>query len=291
MRTIVNLMRVVSFVLVSVLFGGAIGYGLGVNPVIPVSVLFVLGFIPLGIDQNCLAVLLNTHTGATSYSGSIDSPIARLMIDADSISSLATVTSPKLTLSQSTKRKTGTLIPELTFAVLADICGFIDAVYYEMTATFRIIFSIPISLGGAYDPEGGSLSYTISGATAGDTIKVYSIDDAKRELDFVEITPVACLAGGVKQIDVRDVKFLFIDPTNITRIKFGYANGLSIEYVGAEISEICRIVNPVHKVTDVGVLTPGYGTLGGINVIDALTADVNLTVAGTVYVFKHLLAG
>lgn len=286
---IFGLMRIISVVLLSVVLGFAVSYVTGVTPIIPIMAIVFIGTIPL-IPKGALGVLLGTHTGAVAYTGSIDSPVARLMIDADSTSALATVTAIKLTLSQATKRKQGTLIPELSLAILGDICAFIDAMYFEMTATFRIIFSIPISLGGAYDPEGGSMTYTLSNCTAADTIKVYAIDDAKRELDYIEIIPVACLAGGVKQLDVRDTKFLFVDPTNITRIKFTYATGLSIEYVGAEIQEICRIVNPIQKVTDVGVLTPGYGTLGGINVIDAVNAEVNLTAAGTVYMFKHLLA-
>jgi hypothetical protein len=219
----------------------------------------------------------------------VESPIARLLIDADSTTALATVTAVKLTVAQATKRRTGTLIPELTLAILADIAGFIDAIYYEMTAEFRIKISIPISLGGAYDLEGGNLMYTLSGCTAGDTIKVYGIDDAKRDLDYIEIVPVACLAGGVKVIDCTNVKFLFVDPTNVTRCKLNY-NGVGIEYVGEEIQEIARVVNPVHKVTNAGILTSGFGTLAGIIVADALSAEMNLTSAGTVYVVKHLIA-
>jgi hypothetical protein len=282
-------MRIVSLLILTLFVGGAIGYAVGISPIIPCLVIGSFGFVNL-IPAGALGVLVGTYTGGAAYSDSIDAPIARLMIDATSNTALATVTATKLTVTQATKRRQGTIIPEIALGVLAEICGFIDAVYYQMTATFRIIFSIPISLGGAYDPEGGSITYTLSNCTAADTIKVYNIDDAKRELDYIEIVPIACKAGGVTQLNVRDSKFLFTDPTNITRLKFTYASGLSIEYMGAEIAEIARIVNPVHKVTDAGLLTAGSDAIAGINVIDAVQADVTLTADGLVYMFKHLLA-
>lgn len=290
MRTIVSLMRFVGAILVMFIFGSAISFGTGVDLWIPVSVLGVVTFVPTGLGANCLAVLVGTHTGAIAYAESIESPVARIMIDADSTTALATVTAVKMSLTQSTKRKTGTLFPELSFAILADIAGFIDAIYYEMTATFRIIFSIPISLGGAYDTEGGSLSYVLSNCTAADMIKVYAIDDAKRELDYIEITPMSCPAGGSKTIDVTQCPFFFMDPTNITRLKINYRNSVSIEYLGEEIKEIARLVNPVHKVTDVGILTAGYSGIAGINITDASTVEVTATVLGLCYVVKHLLA-
>lgn len=290
MRAIVFLMRVVSAILVMFIFGSAISFGTGVDLWIPVSIIGVASFVPTGLGANCLAVLVGTHIGAIAYTESIESPVARIMIDADSATALATVTAVKLTVSQSTKRKTGTLFPELSLAILADICGFIDAIYYEMTATFRIIFSIPISLGGAYDTEGGSLTYTLSNCTAGDTIKVYAIDDAKRELDYIEIIPVSCPAGGVKVVDVVQCPYFFMDPTNITRLKLNYRNGVSIEYLGEEIKEIARLVNPVHKLTDVGALTAGYSGIAGVNVIDATTVEVTAAALGLCYIVKHLEA-
>lgn len=293
MRGSVVFMRGISFIVVSVMLGMAISYGFGVSPIagIGVGAGIVYASSNIKIEAGSLAILLGTHTGATVYSGNIEQPIARLLIDADSISALATVTAPKLTLTQSTKRKTGTLIPEMTFANLADICGIVDGLYYQMTATFRIIFSIPISLGGAYDPEGGNLTYSLSGCTAGDTINVYSIDDAKRELDYIEITPVGFGAAGLKSMDAVMAAWFFVDPTNLTRINIKYPNGLNIEYVGAEIMEINRVLNPCHKITDAGIITAGYGTLAGINVKDAVSCDVTLAAAGTVYVLKNLLAG
>lgn len=276
-------------IVVTLFLGGAIGYAFGINPVVPTLIAGVLSTVPL-IPSGALGVLLGTYTGGTSYTDSIDAPIARLLIEAKSNTALATVTGSKLTLSQATKRKQGTMIPEIALGILAEISGFIDAIYYELTATKEIRFSIPISLGGSYDPEGGSLTYTLSSCTAADTIKVYNIDDPKRELDYIEIVPVALQANGVKQLDVRDSKFLFCDPTQITRFKFTYVTGLVIEYVGAEIMEIARIVNPVQKATDAGLLTTGYLALVGINVIDAVQVEVTLNANGIVYMFKHLLA-
>lgn len=292
MKFIVCFTRVAAFMLISVVFGTSIGYALGVNPVAVTGVISLTSLIPLNIlgGQGVMGVLLGTYTGQVAYSGSIEQPCARILIDADSAAALANVTAVKMTLSQATKRKTGTLIPELSFAILADIAGFIDAVYYEMTATFRIIFSIPVSLGGAYDLEGGSLDYSLSGCTAADTIKMYAIDDAKRDLSYMEITPVSCNAGGVKTLDTSNVNFLFVDPANLTRIKISYVSGLSIEYLGEEIKELARLVNPVHKVTDAGLITAGYSGVAGINVIDAATVDITLTALGLVYVVKHLLA-
>jgi hypothetical protein len=289
MFRIVNLMRVVSFLIVTMILGTGIGYATGINSFIPMAVIGGLSFIPLGIDVNCLCTLLGTHTGAAAYTGSIDAPISRLYVDADSTSALATVTAAKLSLSQATPKRTGTIIPELSFAVLADICGFIDAVYFEYTATFRIKFSIPIGSGGAYNPEGGSLTYNISNATAADSIKVYAIDDARRVNNHIEIVPIATLAGGVKQIDCTYAQYLFLDPATCTRLKINYAGGLSIEYVGEEIDEIVRVVNPVHKVTDAGILKAGYVTVAGVNIRDAVSVEVNNSSAVTVYLVKQML--
>ncbi|HUX55771.1 MAG TPA: hypothetical protein VMV77_02280 [Bacteroidales bacterium] len=293
MKFMICLMRVISFVLVTVIFGTAVGYGLDVDPWVSVGVIGVVSLIPSGIlgESGVLGVLIGIHTGQVAYGGSIESPVARIMIDADSATALATVMAVKLTLNQATKRKTGNMIPEISFAVLADICGFIDAIFYEMTVEFRIIFSIPISLGGAYDLEGGSIGYVLSGCTAADTIKVYAIDDARRELDYLEIVPVSCPAGGVKVIDSVFGEFLFVDPTNLTRVKINYANGVGIEYLGEEVKEIARLVNPVHKVTNAGLLTAGYSDVSGINIRDAVTVDITLAALGLVYVVKHLLAG
>jgi hypothetical protein len=293
MRAGVILMRVMSFILVSVVLGMAVSFGFGVSPILGVGIASGIVYVSSNIrlEAGSLAVLLGTHTGATTYSGSIEQPIARLLIDADSATALGTVTAPKLTLTQATRRKTGTMIPEMSFANLADICGIIDGIYYQMTATFRIIFSIPISLGGAYDLEGGNLTYSLSGCTAGDTITVSSIDDAKRELDYIEIIPVGFGAAGLKSMDAVFAKWFFIDPTNLTRIVVKYPNGLNVEYTGAEIMEINRVMNPCHKITDAGIITAGYGTLAGINVGDAVACDVTLAAAGTVYVLKNLLAG
>jgi hypothetical protein len=290
MLRVFSAMRVVSYMVVLMVLGTSIGYGLGINPIIPMGALGAVSFIPLGVDQNCLCTLLGTHTGQVAYTGSIDSPIARLYIDADSATALGTVTAAKLSLSQATKKRTGTIIPELPFSVLADIAGYIDAIYYQYTATFRIKFSIPIGGGPAYDPEGGSLTYNLSNCTAADTIKVYCIDDARRGQSYIEIVPIACLAGGVKQIDCTYANWLFIDPSNLTRVKVNYAGGLSIEYVGEELDEIARLVNPVHKVTDAGILSAGTITNAGLNIQDAVSCEVNLTAAGTVYLVKQLLA-
>jgi hypothetical protein len=293
MRAGVVLMRLISFILVSIILGMGISFGMGVSPILGIGIGSGIVYVSSNIrlEAGSLAVLLGTHTGAATYSGSIEQPIARLLFDADSTTALSTVTACKLTLTQATKRKTGTLIPEMTFANLADICGIIDGIYYQMTATFRIIFSIPISLGGAYDPEGGNLTYSLSGCTAADTINVYSIDDAKRELDYIEIIPVGFGAAGLKSMDAVQAAWFFVDPTNLTRINVKYPNGLNIEYTGAEIMEINRVINPCHKITDAGIITAGYGTLAGINVRDAVGCDVTLAATGTVYVLKNLLAG
>jgi hypothetical protein len=281
-------MRVVSFMLITLIFGSAVGYATGLDPFVASGVIGILSFVPLGIGNDVLCSLVGDHTGAVSYGGSVESPIARFHIKGTA-AAVATLLATKLTISQATKRKTGTMIPELTLSQLADIAGFIDAMILKSATTLE--FSLPISLGGAYDLEGGSLTYNLTDATAGDVVKIYAIDDAKRELDYIDIVPIGCTAGGVKSLDAIYGTFMFIDPTNLTRIKIIYANGLAIEYLGAEISEICRVVNPVHQVTDAGVLTSGYGTLGGINIVDATKVEVTLTAAGTVYMVKHMLAG
>jgi hypothetical protein len=289
-KVIFGLMRVFAVLIVALFFGGALGMALGV-PMIYTSVgLLIAGSFPL-IPAGALGVLLGSYTGATNYSGSIDSSIGRLMVDATSATALATVEGTKLTLSQATPRKSGTLIPEISFLILAEITAFLRGIFYQFTATFRIIFSFPISLaGGAYDPEGGSLSYHISGATAGDTIKVFSIDDPLKTLDYVEIVPVACLAGGVKQLDLRESKYIFVNPTNISRVKMVYPSGVSVEYVGDEVQEICRLLNPANKITDAGLITCGFGSVGGIEVSNAVSAEVTLTGNGVIYMVKHLLA-
>lgn len=292
MKNIFSLMREVSYIVLTVIFAALISVATSIPSLIVVGVLMAVRYIPMPMlgQPGVLATLLGTHTGQTSYSGNIDQPIARLLIDADSTTSLATVTAAKLTLSQATKRKTGTMIPELTFAQLADIAGFIDAVYYQMTAEFRIKFSVPISLGGAYDLEGGSLTYNLSNCTAADTIKVYAIDDAKRELDYIEVIPVGTVANNNKNVDLTMGAYLFIDPTVLTRIKINYPGGISVEYVGEEIQEIARILNPVNKVTNAGLITPGYEALSGVIVRDAVSAEIQFSSATTFYVLKHLLA-
>lgn len=287
-----KILAVMTLVLTSVVMGTAIGFSMGINPWVPIAVI-IGGSIVISKGMNLvgtLATLVGTHTGATSYSGSIESPTARLYIFGDSATAISTLNAVKLTLTQATKRKTGTLIPELTFDILADIAAYIDGVIYEDATAFYKKFSIPVSLGGSYDLEGGALSYTLTGATAGDTIKVYAIDDAKRELDYIEIVPLGCIAGSVKTIDAVNCAYFFADPTNVTRLKVTYANGTAIEYLGEEITEIARVMNPVHKGTLAGLFTMGFGTLAGMNIMDAVNLEVNLTANGTVYLVKHLSA-
>jgi hypothetical protein len=237
--------------------------------------------------KGVLNTLVGTHTGATSYAGSIESPIARLVVFGDSATAISTLNSVKLTLTQSTKRRTGTIIPELTLDILSEIAAFMDGVIYEDATAFTKYFSIPISLGGAYDLEGGSLTYTLSGCTAGDTIKVYACDDAKRELDYINIIPIGVLANAVKVVDCLNGAFLFLTASQITRVKVNYPNGVSIEYVDEEIKEIARCVNQVQKVTLAGLCYTGFGTLIGMNVIDAVSVEINMTTLGTVYLVKH----
>lgn len=269
----IGIMRLLSMILVAFFVGSVVGFGAD-NMIVP-----ALG-----------GVLLGTHTGATSYTGSIDGPIARLLIFADSTTALSTVTGAKLTLTQSTPRKNDTMIPEMTLGNLADIAGYIDAIYYQLTAGFAIKFSIPISSGDCYDTEGGTITYTLSNCASADTIKVYSIDDPKRSFDYINIVPIACLAGSIKILDVASTAYAFVDPTNVTRVKVNYRNGISCEYVGEELMEIFRVLNPVNKVTDAFLLTPGYEVIGGINVIDAVSMEFNLASNGTVYLVKYLLS-
>ncbi len=246
----------------------------------------------LGAVGVATAVLVGTHTGATQYSGSIESPIARLYINADG-AAMADINGAKLTVTQATKKRTGTMIPELTLSQLGDIAGFIDGIIDEDTTLFTKTFSIPISLGGAYDMEGGALTYSLTNCIATTTFLIYAIDDAKRENDYIDIVPIGCAAGGVKTLDAMYGTYLFVDPTNLTRLKLIYASGLAIEYLGAEIMEIAKVVNPVHSLsgaTAAKVLKPGYGTLSGVNIMDAVQMEVTLTAAGVVYMVKHLLA-
>jgi hypothetical protein len=238
--------------------------------------------------KGVLNTLVGTHTGSTSYSGTIESPVARILIFGDSATAVSTIDSVKLTLTQSTKRKTGTIIPDISLLTLGEIAAFIDGVIYEDATAFYKYFSIPISLGGAYDLEGGSFTYTLTGCTAGDTIKVYAVDDAKRELDYIDIVPVGVMANAVKVIDCLNGAFLFLTAAQITRIKINYPNGVSIEYVDEEIREIARCVNQVEKITLAGLAYTGFGTYCGVNVIDAVSVEVNMTTLGTVYLVKHM---
>lgn len=281
-------MRVLSFVLLTIIFGSSISYVTGFDPVAVISVIGFLSFVPLNIPENCLAVLAGDHTGAVSYANTINVPVKRVLVFGTA-AAIATLLATKLTIAQATKKITGTICPEMTLSNMADIAGFIDALIWKSATVLK--FSIPISLIGAYDLEGGSLTYNLTNCTVGDVIKIYAIDDLKRSFDYMDITPIRCDAGGVKTIDCTNAKFAFVDPTNITRVKVSYPGSLgSREWVGEEIAEICRVVNPVHSVTDAGVVVPGYGTLGGINLIDAETMDLTLTAAGTVFIYKHLLA-
>jgi hypothetical protein len=288
MKGIISIVRIMSFIIISAVMGGVISALTGVS-ILPAAGVFAgLSLFPSHIikDAGVLATLIGTHTGATSYSGTVEQPIARLLIDADSTTALATVTAAKLSVSIATPTKTSNIIPEMTFAQLADLAGFIDAVYYELTAQFQIKFSIPLSLGGALNLGGGSLQYNITSATAADTIKVFAIDDAKLENDYIEIVPVSCPANAVKIVDVVKAAYFFIDPTAVTKIKVNYATGRSPEYTGDEIQEIARVVNPVHKVTNAGVMTAGYGTLAGLNVIDATSIEVQASSLQVGYVLK-----
>jgi hypothetical protein len=233
---------------------------------------------------------IDRHTGnaAGKYSGTIETGISRLMIMYSYAGGIAELDACKLSLSLASKNFNGTVIPELSIAQLADIAGTLDGVRFDDIAGTGVIFSIPVSLGGAFSNTEGVLSYAIQGANVGSVIELWAIDDLKKEEDFISITAVGTQAGVSKTVPVRDCIYCFLNPSDLTRVKLTYAGNKSIEYTTLELQEIARVTNPVQKVTEAGALTCGYDALMGINTVEAVEIELTMVNGNPVYLLKQI---
>jgi hypothetical protein len=235
---------------------------------------------------------VGVFTGATAYSGQISSPTSRVQFHIVGAAD-ADVNGILVTLTQATKRKTGTILPAISVAVLKEICGFLGGVYLFDTTTHTCDFSFPLNLNGlAYDPEGGAITLTLGTCVATSTITVYAINAQNKGFNYTEVTPIASQAGGVKQVDLTGAVAMFMLAANITRVKLNYP-GCTVDYLQAELNEIARCANDFHSLEG-ATATPyafcGYHLWNGINVVAAVNAEVTLTADGFIYVVKNNVA-
>lgn len=232
-------------------------------------------------------MLIGTHTGTTAYSGTIESSFARLFIVGTWNAADTEITAAKLSLSKS-GRENKTMIPDMTLGALMDLAGGLEGMVYYDAANKQISFSLPLSFGGALDLSMESIMYSLSNCTAGATYEVYAIDDAVLQNDFFDVTPVSMTGSGSKEFTQPNIAYVLADLSKIGKITLQYP-GRRVEYPAAELKEIARLNNNVHKVTALGVLTPGYGTYALINVRGAGYMKIDQTTTDVVYLVNHYL--
>jgi hypothetical protein len=229
-----------------------------------------------------------TFNGATSYSTQISSPMARLMFLATYTTNISELNAAKVTLTKSGISGGETILPELNFAQICDMAGSIDALVYVDATAKTVAVSLPISMGGSYFVNGNDWNLQLSGCTTTNTFKIFAIEDDSHESDYISVKQVGCLANAEKTYTTGSAVMLFINPTQITRIKLMYKNR-TVELTSEEVAELARVSNPVQRVTLAGALTAGYDVLAPLNIKGTEQIALTMNTNCNPLVLEHIL--
>lgn len=233
---------------------------------------------------------INEHSGLAKYTGTIETSVARLLLIIKA-ASMAELVNVRFTAGLTSKKFTGTILPELSIDQLADVAGTIHGMSYCTTEAGKVVFrfSVPISFEGCYDNSDGIITYSLQGCDPATEYAIYTLEDPKMSSDFFTVTKVGTQVGSAKPINVIDCVYLFVDPSKLSRIKVSYANSKQIEYSPEEVTELARLTNEIQSVDKTsGNMTAGYNVYCGLNVVDAIEVEVTMTTADDILVLKHI---
>jgi len=234
-------------------------------------------------------MLINTHTGAVAYNGTINQNLNQLLFEMVWGAAITELENTVLTLGIN-GRVSETLIPALTLSQLAEISAFMDVNGYKHVNTTgkNISFAVPMGFNDSVDLEGSTLTYSLTGAAAASNIKVIAIDGNTASRNILKITSVGTKLNAEFNQPCANAKYLFVTPTTITRIKMRYSNGKTVEYSADELQHIARNHNPI-AVNILGVIVGGSNSvLMGVNLSDVVSMDILASQVATYYMVEEI---